>query len=950
MAGPYILKLLGGVSLAGPDGPLEGRVVQHRRLALLALLASARDHPVSRDKLIATLWPESPAESARHSLSDALHVLNKALGKRTIVAAGDELRLDPTVVASDVAAFEEAIEGSDFENAVDLYGGPFLDGFFVSGALEFDNWAAAERERLARIYGEALERLAKEASERGDPRAAAGWWARRSALDPYDGRVAVHLMEALAAAGDRGGAIQHAGAHAALLRRELDAEPDPMVTDLACRLRQEPGPWSPPADVSVPPGGKPAKLDLRGIARAVRRGELPHLTWGRAIAGGVIAFAILLGAAGLYVVIQDGGRSFAPDEALADAGPGIAVLPFSLQGAGLDVWREGAIDLIGANLDGAAGLRAIDSRTLLARWRETVRDGEEPDLTVSLKVARRTGARYALVGSAVALGRDLRLTANIYDLAGGKSLGQAQVQGSPDSVYMLVDQLSIEALQAILGEKAGDLPRVELARVTTASLPALKAYLEGEILFRKADFAGAQAAYQEAVEADSTFALAWRRVAESRGWSRAEGRPPGWGAAMREAAQEAARWSGRLPERESVLVLAYRAYVFESMTMLEPLKAAVNRYPDDPELFNLLAEYYAHYGDPLLVDPAETEHVIRRTLELDPTFAPPYEHAIEYAFYYADSARALDLISMFERLVGDTRQARNYRLAATLAWGPPSERSTALAILETLPAREIPNCFWFAAPRLADLQLACARATLENGGDARWLFYASLGTGKIEMYHEARRAGGRGFPALFEVATLLYLRQRDLPVDGDRLRDAAASHDTYPTSFFAAVLAAEDGRTDGVRAFQEIAGALRDSMLAEGDSLRGARIEGHLRMIEGYVALQHGERERALALLVEGQRKQFFPFANNMARWTIAELLVDLGRPEEAIPYYRSFRFDPFAFVELGKIYQGLGRVDQAKEQYETALAHWREADPVLAPRVAEVRQRLAGLGPQPRG
>jgi class 3 adenylate cyclase/tetratricopeptide (TPR) repeat protein len=689
------------------------------------------------------------------------------------------------------------------------------------------------------------------------------------------------------------------------------------------------------------PGSR--EVDLRGMARAVTRGELPHLTWGRAIAGGALAFAILFGAAGFSVLIQERGQSFAPDEALADdAAPGIAVLPFSVQGAGLDVWREGAVDLIGSNLDGAAGLRAIDSRTLLARWREAVRDGEEPDLATSLAVARRTGARYALVGSAVALGRDLRLTADIYELAGGKSLGQAQVQGSQDSVYMLVDQLSIEALQAILGGKAGDLPRVELARVTTASLPALKAYLEGEVLFRKADWTGALSAYQEAVEADSTFALAWRRVAESIGWLLPEDRPGG----QVEAANEAARWSERLPERESVLVLATRAYSRGSMTMLEPLKAAARRYPDDPELLHLLAEHYAHAEGELLVDPAETERTYERLLELDPTFAPPYQHAIEYAFYRGDSARSLDLLSTFERLVGDTREARHYRLAATLAWGSPSERSTALAAIDTLPARGIPPCHMFAAPRFADLQLACARATLENGGNALSLFWASLRTGRIETFHEVLRAG-RGFSGPFEVSTLHYLRQRDLPVDGDRLREAAAP---APTSFWAAALAAEDGRTDGVRAFQEIAGALRDSMVAEGDSLGAGIVEGRLRTIEGYVALQRGERERALALLVEGQRKWSAPAPNRTVRWTIADLLVDLGRPEEAIPYYRSFRFDPFAAVELGKIYAGLGRVDQAKEQYETALAHWRDADPVLAPRVADVRQRLAGLGLKPRG
>ncbi|CAN5318348.1 hypothetical protein BH18GEM1_BH18GEM1_21320 [soil metagenome] len=407
-----------------------------------------------------------------------------------------------------------------------------------------------------------------------------------------------------------------------------------------------------------------------------------------------------------------------------------------------------------------------------------------------------------------------------------------------------------------------------------------------------------------------------------------------------------------------MLVLAYRALIVGT-TMLEPLKSTSRRYPDDPELVYLLGEFYVHFGDQLLVDPAETERTLDHAIELDPSFAPYYGHAIEYAFYRADSARALDLLATYEGLVGDTRASRTSRLAATLAWGSPSERSTALAAIDTLPLREIPLCNWFAAPRFADLQLACARATLENGGDAISLFYASLGTGKIETFHEALRAG-RGFAALgpgadFEVATLYYLRQRDLPVDGDRLREAAASYDRYPTSFFAA-LAAEDGRTDGVRAFQEIVGAFRDSMVAEGDSLRAGRIEGLLRTIEGYVALRRGERERALALLVEGQKRgtgygwTATGATNSAARWTIADLLVDLGRPEEAIPYYRSFRFDPFAAVELGKIYEGLGRVDQAKEQYETALAHWRDADPVLAPRVAEVRQRLAGLGFQPRG
>jgi len=75
----------------------------------------------------------------------------------------------------------------------------------------------------------------------------------------------------------------------------------------------------------------------------------------------------LFGLAGFYIVVKDRGASFAPGDAIAEAAPGIAVLPFQVNGAGLDVWREGVVDLVSTNIDGVAGLRAIDSRTVLAR-------------------------------------------------------------------------------------------------------------------------------------------------------------------------------------------------------------------------------------------------------------------------------------------------------------------------------------------------------------------------------------------------------------------------------------------------------------------------------------------------------------------------------------------------------------------------------------------------------
>jgi hypothetical protein len=178
----------------------------------------------------------------------------------------------------------------------------------------------------------------------------------------------------------------------------------------------------------------------------------------------------------------------------------------------------------------------------------------------------------------------VRLTADVYDAQSGRSLGRAMVEGSPDSVYMLIDRLSIEVLRAVLGGEAEDLPRVDLARVTTASLPALRAYLDGEVLFRRADFRAAIPEYQRAVEADSTFALANHRLAQSYGWSQNIGAE-----LALQAMDRAPRFADRLPEREAIVIRSDYALERGTLEGLEPLKKAVLKYPDDPELWYILA-------------------------------------------------------------------------------------------------------------------------------------------------------------------------------------------------------------------------------------------------------------------------------------------------------------------------------------------------------------------------
>lgn len=125
------LETLGGLVLIDGDG--HPVVPQRRRLAVLALLASAGVRGMTRDKLIAILWPESTAAHARHALEQLLYSMRRQ-GLDRLVGGSDPLWLDPAVVQTDLAAVAQRLSAGDLAGAVRLYQGPFLDGFYLPDA------------------------------------------------------------------------------------------------------------------------------------------------------------------------------------------------------------------------------------------------------------------------------------------------------------------------------------------------------------------------------------------------------------------------------------------------------------------------------------------------------------------------------------------------------------------------------------------------------------------------------------------------------------------------------------------------------------------------------------------------------------------------------------------------------------------------------------------------
>ena len=197
------LALLGSVSLTGPVGPFARRAVQRRRMALLALLAGSSPESLSRDRAAGLLWPESDDRTARHLLADSVYVLRRALGTDAIVSTDDELRLSSDHVRVDVAEFRRRLAAGQWADALGLYRGDFLDGFFVRNASEFERWASTERARLhadALRAASGLARTLQQAGRIGDAVAAAE---RAFELAPSDEAVFRQLFTLLLAIDNR---------------------------------------------------------------------------------------------------------------------------------------------------------------------------------------------------------------------------------------------------------------------------------------------------------------------------------------------------------------------------------------------------------------------------------------------------------------------------------------------------------------------------------------------------------------------------------------------------------------------------------------------------------------------------------------------------------------------------------------------------------------------------
>ena len=612
----FILKLLGGASVERSGTPVPGRAARGHRLALLALLARGR--PLSRDRVLALLYPESDTDRGRRALSDTLYLLRGALGEEVLLAPGDELRLNPDVIRSDVAEFERLLDEGRREEAVRGYTGPFLDGFHLAESAEFEQWVDGERDRLGARYSEALERLAEGSEGSGEWSAAVAWWRRLAVLEPANGRIALRLMLALDAAGDRAGALQHARVHSALLKEEYDAEPDPEMVALTERLRREPvaraapvtlpavtGALPPPAESGKGPEPRARSADPAPTLAGPRR---PRRNLAVALTMATIGFAFL-------ALILARARSDAAETggaaAAAEASPGprsIAVLPFANLSA--DPENEYFSDGLTEQLIGV--LSRIEGLRVAARTSSFAVAGGELDVR---EIGDTLGVAAVLEGSVRRDGGRLRVSARLADTESGYQIWSEEYDRELADIFAVQEEIAraiAHALEVTLAAADG----VPARRNPT--LEAYDLYLRGtfvrnklteDALSRAVDF------FDRAIQLDSSYALAHAGKATAIAplvWyghlPRAQGYP-----AMRAATNRALELDETLGEAHVAQGMAYFYFEWDWPAAEREFQRAIALNPSDQHAHHMYANFLVAQGR---LDEGIAERL--RALELDP--------------------------------------------------------------------------------------------------------------------------------------------------------------------------------------------------------------------------------------------------------------------------------------------------------------------------------------------
>src|SRR5947208_4596586 len=600
-------RTLGGLELSDSQGrDLHALLSKPKRLALLAYLASHNHHASRRrDAVVALFWPDMDAAHARGSLRQALRFLRRELGDGVLNGhSEEELGFEPHSFECDAVTFELACDAGRLSEAMQLYRGDFLDGFYIAGeSAELERWIEGERTRLRQMAARAAAELSQHAERKGNLAQAVEAARQGVALDPDDEKGLARLIALLDRLGDRAGALSTFETFRRRLEKEYDATPSP---ETAARIQAIRTRQTPFAEVAMP------RLSAR--RRPVRR-----VLW--SVALGVVATA-LIG----WLSVSETHRS------------SVAVLPLAnaTQDTALTYLTEGLSEGVTAALSRIPGLRVTtDTTDAVLAW-TLRRQGDSLVLAVELRGTATSASQWA---------REFPLSASGALAVEGRVVGEVVGQLRP----RLIDSIDLRQLHR-----------------TTASADAYLLYLQGTYFLSKRNsgyLTRARDLFAAAIERDPVYAAAYSGLGYSYGAMAFYGVIPTRQAfpLMEAAAKPALQTDSTLGSAYTLLGVATSFYRWHWAMAESEFRRGIDLDPNDPESHNKFGMYLRTLGR---FDEAEAE--MRRSVGLDPLtrhFAFQLGKVLACAGRPADAAvqfaKQLALDSMYP--------AAHYELAKALA-------------------------------------------------------------------------------------------------------------------------------------------------------------------------------------------------------------------------------------------------------------------------------------------
>jgi eukaryotic-like serine/threonine-protein kinase len=216
-----------------------------------------------------------------------------------------------------------------------------------------------------------------------------------------------------------------------------------------------------------------------------------------------------------------------------------------------------------------------------------------PDL--AQQIGQRLGVKAYLAGSIEPLGSSYVISINAVNCATGDIFGREQVTASDKSAVLAAVSTAATAMRARLGESLSSIKKLStpyLSSVTTASLQAFHAFSLGENEHRMGhDFPEASSFYEQAVQLDPNFAMAWARlgVVYANTGAIAKALP---------FMKKAYDLRERVTERERMYIEAQYALTQGDLAKgLESYKLYASTYPRDANALNNLGSTYQAAGE-----------------------------------------------------------------------------------------------------------------------------------------------------------------------------------------------------------------------------------------------------------------------------------------------------------------------------------------------------------------